>query len=204
MCVLPLTPSSCRYRRFTMGDIKLVLRTELHGLDDKKGQYMTAYALNEWDGKMSGGIEWRKKIDYQRGAVLATELKNNACKLAKWSAQSMLAGAEQMKVGYVSRVERGNCYKHEVLATQSFKPEQFAMQINMDRQNMWGIVKMLCELMQKQPDGKYVLLRDPNKAVVRLYSVPMNFNEDSDSGSESSSSSGSGSESDDEEETEAK
>ena len=63
---------------------------------------------------------------------------------------------------------------------------------------------MMIELMQKQPDGKYVLLRDPNKAVVRLYSVPMSFNEDSDSDSDSSDDdSGSGSSSSDEDEKQA-
>jgi len=69
-------------------------------------QNMTAYALNEWDSAESGGINWRQKIDSQRGAVLATELKNNSAKLAKWTAQSILAGADIMKVGYVSRVNK--------------------------------------------------------------------------------------------------
>ena len=41
----------------------------------------------EWDSKYSGGVNWRQKIDTQKGAVLATELKNNSCKLAKWTAQ---------------------------------------------------------------------------------------------------------------------
>ena len=42
----------------------------------------------EWDSKYSGGVNWRQKIDTQKGAVLATELKNNSCKLAKWTAQA--------------------------------------------------------------------------------------------------------------------
>lgn len=37
----------------------------------------------------------------QRGAILATELKNNSAKLAKWTAQSILSGADQMKIGLV-------------------------------------------------------------------------------------------------------
>lgn len=35
----------------------------------------------------------------QRGAILATELKNNSAKLAKWTAQAILAGSDQMKIG---------------------------------------------------------------------------------------------------------
>lgn len=34
---------------------------------------------------------------------MATELKNNSNKVAKWTAQAMLAGAEQINIGYVSR-----------------------------------------------------------------------------------------------------
>ena len=46
-----------------------------------------------------GGVEWRQKLDSQRGAVLATELKNNSCKLAKWTASAILAGSEYLKLG---------------------------------------------------------------------------------------------------------
>ncbi len=31
----------------------------------------------EWDSKYSGGVNWRQKIDTQKGAVLATELGIN-------------------------------------------------------------------------------------------------------------------------------
>jgi hypothetical protein len=33
--------------------------------------------------------------------VLANELRNNACKLAKWTVQALLAGSDQIKFGYV-------------------------------------------------------------------------------------------------------
>lgn len=49
--------------------------------------------------QLSGGIEWRQKLDTQRGAVLANELRNNACKLAKWTIQALLAGSDQIKFG---------------------------------------------------------------------------------------------------------
>lgn len=163
-----------KYRRFTLGDIKLVCRCELHGLVQKRGeeQTMTAFALNEWDSKLSGGINWRDKIDTQRGAVLATELKNNSCKLAKWTAQSILAGADQMKIGYVSRVTKSNAYEHVILATQFYKPKEFAQQTTLSVNNMWGIVKMLVEFFGGKDAGKYVIMRDPNKAILRIFSVP--------------------------------
>jgi translation initiation factor 3 subunit D len=50
--------------------------------------------------KLSGEVEWRQKLDTQRGAVQANEL-NNACKLAKWTVQALLANSDWIKFGYV-------------------------------------------------------------------------------------------------------
>jgi translation initiation factor 3 subunit D len=177
-----------RYRKFTLGSIRLVARTELQCWHNKKGeeQLMTCHAINEWDSKFSGGVNWRQKIDQQRGAVLAAELTNNSCKLAKWTAQALLSGAHQMKLGYVSRASPTNPHEHVILATQYFKPRDLAQQINLSINNIWGIVKMICELLMKKADGKFVLLKDPNKAIVRLYSIPIDSFEDEEeaSGSE--------------------
>lgn len=180
-----------RYRKFTMGDIRLIVRCELHAWTTKRGEdlLMTCHALNEWDSKFSGGIEWRQKIDQQRGAVLATELKNNSCKLGRWAAQSILAGADLMKLGYVSRNVRTNPYEHQILATQYFKPKDLAVQIAMTLTQMWGVIKMICELMMREDkeDGKYVILKDPNKPIVRLYSVPPGTFESDDESDEDES-----------------
>jgi Eukaryotic translation initiation factor 3 subunit 7 (eIF-3) len=61
----------------------------------------------------AGTVEWRQKLDAQRGAVLATELKNNAAKLAKWTAQSIIAGADQASVAY-SGSGSANAYQSHV------------------------------------------------------------------------------------------
>jgi translation initiation factor 3 subunit D len=175
-----------RYRKFKLDDKNtLVCRTELHGLV-KKSQYMTAFALNEYNPHESGtaaannpnSINWRDKIDSQRGAVLATELKNNSFKLAKWTAQSLLAGAEQMKIGFVSRTAPKNAYEHVILATQFYRPKDFATQITLSEGQMWALIRMFIGLIQKQADGKYVLMRNPNKAVLTLYKVPPDTFED--------------------------
>jgi translation initiation factor 3 subunit D len=174
-----------RYRKFKLDDKStLVCRTELHGLV-KKSQYMTAFALNEYQPTAGEGnsnnpniINWRDKIDSQRGAVLATELKNNSFKLAKWTAQSLLAGADQMKIGFVSRREPKNAYEHQILGTQFYRPKDFATQITLSEGQMWAMIRMFVTMLQKQEDGKYVLMRNPNKAVLTLYKVPPETFED--------------------------
>ncbi len=60
-------------------------------------------ALNEFDSKSySNGIDWRSKLDSQKGAVLATELKNNSYKLAKWVASAHLSGVDYIQVWHLS------------------------------------------------------------------------------------------------------
>ena len=149
-------------------------------MKNDKEQLFTCYALNEWDSRFSGGMNWRQKIDQQRGAVLGTEIKNNSAKLARWAAQSLLADADQMKIGYVSRTAVNNSFQHVILGTQSFKPKEFANQINLNLINIWGIIKMFCELLNKKEDGKYILMKDPNKPTIRLYSVPLDTFENDD------------------------
>ena len=47
--------------------------------------------------------------------------------------------------------------------------------------NMWGIIKMLVDLLLSYDDGKYVIARDGAKPIVRIYAVPNNtFDDESD------------------------
>ncbi|KAI3936983.1 hypothetical protein MKX01_015198 [Papaver californicum] len=163
-----------RYRRWKLDDeMFLVARCEVQSASESKGQqsFLTLNALNEFDPKYSG-IDWRKKLETQRGAVLATELKNNANKLAKWTAQALLASADMMKLGYVSRVHPRDHFNHTILSVVGYKPKEFATQINLNTNNMWGIVKSIVDLCMKLKEGKYVLVKDPSKPQVRIYEVP--------------------------------
>lgn len=165
----------------------LVARCEHDGvLQTPSGepQFLSIKALNEWDSKLANGVEWRQKLDTQRGAVLANELRNNACKLAKWTVQAVLAGSDQLKLGYVSRINPRDHSRHVILGTQQFKPHEFATQINLSMDNAWGILRCIIDLVMKQKDGKYLIMKDPNKPIIRLYDIPDNTfdSDDSDDG----------------------
>ncbi|KAM4129066.1 hypothetical protein ACJW30_02G216900 [Castanea mollissima] len=163
-----------RYRRWKLdNDLYLVARCEVQSVVEINNQrsFLTLNALNEFDSKYSG-VDWRQKLETQRGAVLATELKNNANKMAKWTAQALLASADMMKLGYVSRVHPRDHFNHVILAVVGYKPREFASQINLNTSNMWGIVKSIVDLCMKLNEGKYVLVKDPSKPQVRIYEVP--------------------------------
>ncbi|KIJ69870.1 hypothetical protein HYDPIDRAFT_184400 [Hydnomerulius pinastri MD-312] len=189
----PLASCGYRYRVFDLGitedeDIKICVRTEVDAYIAGQGNpaeghgLVTIRALNEFDPRAQGAggaPDWRSKLDSQRGAVVATEMKNNSCKLAKWTVQSVLAGAELMKIGYISRANSKDNTRHVILSTASMRPTDFAAQLNVSLANGWGIVRTITDLCMKMPEGKYVLIKDPNKSVIRLYSVPMTaFTED--------------------------
>lgn len=91
--------------------ISLIARTEVHlsaPVDASRHQFFSVFALNEYfpvdpaTGAIQGNYnDWRSKLDSQRGAVLANEMRNNAWKVARWTVESILSDAEQMKIGYV-------------------------------------------------------------------------------------------------------
>jgi len=92
-----------RYRKWDLdGGVILVARCQHDAVmqgPNGEAQFINVKALNEWDPRYSGGVDWRQKLDSQRGAVLANELRNNACKLAKWTVQALLASSDQLKYG---------------------------------------------------------------------------------------------------------
>ncbi|ORX88426.1 translation initiation factor eIF-3, subunit D [Basidiobolus meristosporus CBS 931.73] len=177
----PLASAGYRYRRFNLGDeeepLNLIVRTEVDGYS-KVGNtdaFVTIKALNEFDSRApgsGGALDWRQKLDTQRGAIVATEMKNNGSKLARWALQAVLAGCEQLRLGYVSRAHPKENTRHVILGTQVFKPAEFAAQMNLSLQNAWGILKAMVDICLRLPEGKFILIKDPNRPMLRLYSVP--------------------------------
>ncbi|KMU89456.1 eukaryotic translation initiation factor 3 subunit D [Coccidioides immitis H538.4] len=163
-------------------------------------QPRTLKALNEFDHKAQGAggaLDWRSKLYSQRGAVVATEMKNNNVKLARWTTQAILAKSDVMKLGFVTRANPRSATAHMILGVIGYKPREFALQMNLNMANGWGIVRTIIDLVnsldardeeegddaQEDKIKKYILVKDPNKSVVRLYSVPANtFEEEDDTG----------------------
>jgi translation initiation factor 3 subunit D len=110
----PLASKAYKYRRFDLSleadaePLHLIVRSELDAVVKNnisgEDQFLTIKALNEFDNKAQGSggaLDWRSKLASQRGAVVATEMKNNSCKLARWTVQAILAKADLMKLGLV-------------------------------------------------------------------------------------------------------
>ncbi|KAG1456181.1 hypothetical protein G6F56_006889 [Rhizopus delemar] len=177
--------ASCgyRYRSFNMSPveseekIEMIVRTEVDAaVKTANGtNYVTLRALNEFDNTAQGSggaLPWKKSLDSQRGAVVATEMRNNAAKLARWAVQALLAGAEQLKLGYIARANAKDNSRHVILGTQAYKPREFAAQMNLSLTNGWGIVKAVVDMCLQLPEGTYIMMKDPNRPILRIYAVP--------------------------------
>jgi len=180
--VLPGNPKA--ENEFERRPVEMIVRTEVNCQmpDASNGKGLVSVkALNEFDPKLN--YSWRTHLETQRGAVLATELKNNAFKLGRWTAQAILAGCDTMKIGYVSRQQPNDPWSHTVLGVQTHLTDGFADQIGLTRNNMFGIVRTIIDLVMQWEDGKYLLLKDPTKSVLRMYELPWDtFRSDDESG----------------------
>lgn len=190
----PAASKAYKYRRFDLSlndedPVHLIVRTELDAVQKNaisgEDQFLTIHALNEFDHKAQGSggaLDWRTKLVGQRGAVVATEMKNNSCKLARWTVQSIMAKADVMKLGFVSRANPKTNDKHVILGVVGWKPRDFASQMNLSLSNGWGIVRTIADMCLQREEGKYVLVKDPNKPMLRLYQVPADSFEDDGEG----------------------
>lgn len=94
--VTGVPPSAYRYRRFQLGDNKrVVVRSEIQAAVEKKSSdtdrdmlLLAVRSVLEFDAKTGTGVaDWRQKLDVQRGYIIATEFRNNACKMTRWIGQ---------------------------------------------------------------------------------------------------------------------
>jgi len=177
-----------RYRSWDLGNNQvIVIRCEQDCVQigpNGEDQFVNIKAINEWNSKIGSGLDWRTKLDMQRGAVLAAELRNNGFKLAKWTTCAILAGSDQVKFGYVSRQNFKDASRHAILGMQNFKPQEFATQMALNTDNGWGIVRVLVDFFMSKPDGRYLITKDPMKPTLRIYSVPENSFDSEEEGSD--------------------
>jgi len=75
-------------------------------------------------------------------------------------------------LGFVTRANPKASDKHTVLLTKRFKPVDFATQFGVKLRTLWGSLKFIIEMCMAFEDGKYLLLRDPNEPLIRVFSIP--------------------------------
>lgn len=166
-------PIAYKYRRWQMGEnTRIIIRTEIDSFQETEGgnQMLKVRALNEYDPKITG--QYKHLIETRKGQLISTEFKNNSCKISRWAVQAMLSSVDQVKLGFVTRANFRSNKKHQVVGLHKFATKDLLTHLNLSYTNGWGILRAMIDLCNQQPaDGKYFFVRDPNKMVLRLYSV---------------------------------
>ena len=169
-------PKGCafKYFKWTMGEGKYLVIRSLVNAATRVGsneELTLVRSLLEFDSSRAGGsLDWRSKLDNQRGAILANEIKNNNAIIARWVFQAYLAQVDNIKLAYVSRISPKDRVRHELLALQDIEPYELATQMNLDTANGFGILRALFDLLTQSQDS-VVIVRDPVKPILRLYNA---------------------------------
>jgi len=125
----------------------------------------------------TAGMDWRSKLDAQRGAVLAHEIRNNSAFLARAVFAALLSSVPLLKIAFVSRAaisQKGKSRpQHALLGLHETAPEELAAQMNLDLPHAYGILHAIVDLCLNLPEGTdHMIVRDPNKPALRLYRLP--------------------------------
>jgi translation initiation factor 3 subunit D len=161
-----------KYFKWSLGDGKaIVIRSALNCGSRVAGREVVGLLRGLFDcnglfdasSRSVNLLDWRSKLDYQRGAVLAGEIKNNNAIIARWVFQAELAQADVIKLAYVSRATPKDRIRHELLALQDLEPHELAVQMSLDSANGFGILKALVDLLCQREGTGVTILRDPIK-----------------------------------------
>ncbi|KAG5496765.1 hypothetical protein JIQ42_03598 [Leishmania sp. Namibia] len=146
-------PRMYSYRRYIMHDgtpdrYDIVVRCEVDALMPRTNDRVRCFALLEQCVVSEKDSSWRREGLLKNAAsFLPIEYAHNGCKIARWTALSLLSDAKLMKIGFVTceeKMEKGQRVfdhkQHEVLSVQTYSPASLATQFGIDVSNMWAIV----------------------------------------------------------------
>lgn len=164
------------YRCWSIGLELIMIRCTIHAYSNGKGgtQLLQIYAFN---GCISQETCWRNRLKNKNKILSDSEVKNNSCKIAKWTAMSLLSGVDLLKIGYVVRNKIQENHSHIVIDVQEINTRDLAAQINLEIDKCWGLVKLIVDITMKFDDGKYLLVREEGAKQMRIFMVPQNKEE---------------------------
>ncbi|ODV84462.1 hypothetical protein CANARDRAFT_29008 [[Candida] arabinofermentans NRRL YB-2248] len=178
----PLLSKGYKYKKFELPSsdpdaerLEIIVRTEVDAIIKDQNKFVSINAFNQYNPTPVN--DWKTKLNQSRGVIFAEELKKNNNKIAKWTARSILAGVDNMKIGFVSRATPKDNTKHVVVGTVTYTPADLSYQIGLSLGNGWGIVRSLVDIIEAEttdPEYKFVILKDPNAPKIAIYRVPLN------------------------------
>eukprot|EP00347_Sterkiella_histriomuscorum_P018459 403345439 len=136
--------------------------------------YQNTYAVVEYENNKSN---WKQNLDLMMGQCMTREVQDNSAKVTRWVIESLLAGAEQIKFAFLTRKTAKSNQGHILLGTYGVSTNSFANQINLNMSNCWAILRDLIDGIYidgkktGEQSGEYIYMKDPNKALMRLFRI---------------------------------
>ena len=142
---------------------------------DKKIDLAEKDPFIEVEGQVAGRFGYMYKI---------WDLGNKRKICIRSTVQSLLAGADQIKFAFFSRKNTKSNTAHSLIGTYGLATNAFANQINLNMSNCWAILRDLVDSIYidakktGEQSGEYIYMKDPNKALMRLFRVIQEEEED--------------------------
>merc|ERR1719204_815607 len=148
----------------------VVARCEAHACKNSQDDLLQTRALNQYCHKTAKSQDWKKDLIIKGRTIALTEYSRNKAKLARWVASAVLAGASEIKLGWVVR-QNVSEKAHDILKTETIPIKTFAKSVNVTPQNMWAVLARIVSEIRKQEEGRYIMMKDPNKQTIRMYRI---------------------------------
>ena len=167
---------------------RICIRSTIHAYKSKtqeeegvpaKAVYQNVYTLLEHE---SSKANWKTNLDLMMAQCLTKEVQDNSCKISRWVVQSLLAGVDNIKFAFVSRSQAGNANKHVIIGTYGIDTRSFCNQINLSMQQCWAILQETVDVIYGygEQSGEYIFMKDPNKAITRLFKMTAEEDDEDD------------------------
>lgn len=168
-----------RYRRLKFADnLNVICRCSVDAVSEPvdvnnldASSVIALRALTQYESGY-GSLDWKQKLDSQKGFILITEYKNNAFKMSRWISEALLSGASQLRLGFLKRQGNQEPLQHSILGVLKYRPSQLAEQVGIVEQNLWGSLRFMLDKLRALPDGNFLLFRVPNENLIRIYQIP--------------------------------
>lgn len=141
---------------------------------DCKGKRVKICSTTQQNPKQFKQLSWQRYLDSKFGEIKTTDVNNNLFCYSRWGIESIISGCKSILLGWLARQLDLSPNSHCILKCQRVSVKEFANNTCfLKPSNCWEVLNyILTELLNKElEDGKYVILRDPNKACLRLYQV---------------------------------
>jgi len=164
-----------RYMKYELKDYSVICRCRFDAVDADGDPVIVGTATQHNPSKSYDKTSWNKDLDVKFAATKTSVSRSNSFQFARWGIEMILAGAQSLVLGFVTRKFPSNAKDHQILKVLTLNRHEFLTKWchirNME--NAWGVFDQLVNYFQDDEivEGNYCILRDANKERLSFYKV---------------------------------